>query len=1597
MTRQLQGLAWLVTIILLAWAIPVQASGETIYRNPILEGDLADPAVILHEGVYYLYATGQVDGDNGYRVYTSTNLIDWREGPVVFQPGQRHIWAPDVYRDPVSGKFFLYYTASQTIGVAEGKGPLGPFTIRRKLFDRAIDAHLFRDDDGKLYLYFVQFPGFRITVQPMSSPTEPAGEPKAILHPESDWETRAGRVTEGPWIIKHQSRYYLLYSGSGADTPDYAVGYAVADHPTGPFTRAPHNPIVHRSEGVFGPGHGCAIRDGAGHWWHIYHQKRNDRVEWDRFICIDPLRFDQDGNLFGTATRGTPQPAPVAIDRLAEGFARPPEQTRPWCYWYWISDNLSKEGITHDLEAMARVGIGEALIGNIFLEDVPAGRITVLSDEWWGLVEHAIREGGRVGVNLGMFNCPGWSQSGGPWIGPEQAMRYLASSETRVTGPRRMEQKLPEPKHPFQDVAVLAFPAPQNDSDLLSAQSPRVTCSPVAAGAASVIDGDPSTGFEFPEGAGTKDSPFTIEFEVAETFTARSLYVIPTNDSFNADCELQAARDDGSFQTVRRFKCDRSNMSPGVGFMPRGPVSVSFPATTARKFRLVFTDVHAGAKRASLAEISLSGAARLESFVEKQLGKMHPMPLPMWNTYLWPTPSEPDAAGLVVPHKNVVDLTSRLSADGALSWDVPSGEWVILRIGMTPTGMKNAPASSEGQGLEVDKMNRALANYHFQSFIGEVLKRIPASERKAFTQVVADSYEMGSQNWTDGFGRQFRECYGYDPTPWLPVLTGRLVGSADQSERFLWDLRRLVADRVATDYVGGLRDACRPHGLGLWLENYGHWGFPSEFLKYGAESDRIGGEYWVTGDLGSIECRAASSCANTYGKAFVSAESFTGGPAFQNAPRALKARGDWSFCEGVNHFVLHVCIHQPWEDRVPGVNAWFGTEFNRHNTWFEQSKEWIEYLRRSCWLLQQGFRVTDVAYFIGEDAPKMTGVREPALPPGRDFDYINAEVIEKTLAVKDGMLTLPHGTQYRVLVLPDLPTMRPEVLRKVRDLVNAGATVLGQPPLRSPSMENFPRCDDEVRSLAAELWGNENTEQPGERSVGKGRILWRKSLEDILASLGSKPDFESSAELRFTHRRVGEVDIYFVANPQASSRMTTAAFRAGDKAPELWWPNSGRIERPAVYDVTDGVVRLPLTFGPTGSVFVVFREKAAPKSQRIVSVCREGRELLGVKVAPAPRGSDSDSPNNFTFAVWVKPADDTTLVREANRGIVGMSEKRNDLVPAPHGDTFGGRGHAGSGLAIGRNGVCVFEHGADYFAPTLVHAAALTDWTHVAVVYRDGCPSLYLDGKLARTGLKSEHIVHSGVQSGGSAQFRGQAGAFARFARVLDEDEVAALARTMPRPDDVAGGPQIWLTRRGHECFAEVASAGEYELAFADGSSERVHVGEVPSPRTIAGPWNVHFSDKWDAPEQAVFENLKSWTEHSDRRIKYYSGPAVYGKTFEVPDSWISKGELRITLDLGDVKDLASVRVNGRDVGTLWLAPWRLDITDAVRRGENTLEVEVVNVWNNRLVGDAALPTEQQQTFLLSHTVNAQTPLLPAGLLGPVLVHATLDLAVRSR
>ncbi|HYH55048.1 MAG TPA: glycosyl hydrolase, partial [Anseongella sp.] len=537
----------------------------------------------------------------------------------------------------------------------------------------------------------------------------------------------------------------------------------------------------------------------------------------------------------------------------------------------------------------------------------------------------------------------------------------------------RYSASLPVPEGFFQDVALLAFPASAAQAESPAGGRPRISISGGSVpNAAALADGDTST-TSLLNAAAKSDAGLIIDLRFEAPLTARSLTLYPAPMPFRADCQLQVRENDG-FRTLKEFEFNRSNPELHVGFKPYAPLVVAFPEVQAREFRLLLKNIQG---RGGFTEISLSPAARLEKYMEKQLAKMFQTPLPLWQEYQWEGQPEIKDKDLLTDPSEVIEITDKLSADGRLDWQVPEGDWIVLRLGMAPTGVTNAPAAPEGRGLEVDKMNSEPLRAHFNAFIGRVLDSIPAADRKSLKWVVADSYETGSQNWTDGFGKDFQERYGYDPLPWLPVLTGNIVGSADRSNRFLWDLRRLVADKVAYEYVGGLRGLSHEKGLKIWLENYGHWGFPGEFLQYGGQSDEVAGEFWNEGDLGSIELRAASSAAHIYGKNRVAAESFTaGGQAYARYPALLKKRGDWSFTEGVNHTLLHVFVHQPYEDRNPGVNAGFGTEFNRKNTWFPQAGMFTDYLRRCMFLLQQGKPVAEVAYFIGEDAPKMTGIRD---------------------------------------------------------------------------------------------------------------------------------------------------------------------------------------------------------------------------------------------------------------------------------------------------------------------------------------------------------------------------------------------------------------------------------------------------------------------------------------------------------------------------------------------------------------------------------------------------------------------------------------------
>lgn len=886
----------------------------------------------------------------------------------------------------------------------------------------------------------------------------------------------------------------------------------------------------------------------------------------------------------------------AAADKRETGFVTPPSSVQTGTYWYWIEGNISKEGVEKDLEAMKAAGINRAFVANIggagTGDPNSQYKVEFMSDEWWNITRAALKKATELGIDIGMFNSPGWSQSGGPWIKAGQTMRYLNSSRTVVKGPGQVTVKLPQPADEFQDVKVVAFPNPTPAGTVLTTANASITAVPSMGDLTALTDGDNSTDVRF-----ATNGEYIIEINPQDWFTARSIVVRPAPASINTDVELQAMDADGRYQTVSRFNINRTRDWKKVGFDPYADVAMSFDPVKSDSYRVVFRSVGAGA---GIAELALSSVPRLERYKEKSLAKLFQSEVPAWDEYLWREQPQADDRSMAVQPEQVIDLSDKMTADGTLTWDVPEGEWTVLRTGMTPTGVVNEPACPDATGYEVDKLSRKHAEEHFDAYIGEILRRIPADERKSFKLLVQDSYEVGGQNFTDDMIPVFKERYGYDPVPYLPVLSGVVVGSQHDSDAFLWDLRRLVADKISYDYVGGSREVAHKHGLTTWLENYGHWGFPGEFLQYGGQADEVGGEFWADPPLGDIENRLATSCAHIYGKKLTSSETSTSaGPSFVRTPSSLKQRMDRFFTYGVNNTVLHLYISQPSEDRLPGSNAWFGTEFNRNNTWFKHMDLYTQYIKRCNYMMRQGWYQADVAYFIGEDAPRMVGIMEPWIPAGYQFEHMNAEVIMRDMTVKDGMLTLPHGVQFKVLVLPRrLKTMRPELLEKIERLILDGAIVMGPAPERSPSLQNQPEADRRVKEMAARIWGDVDGVNVKQRRYGKGMICDGLDFETLFAQLGYVPDCKvpDGMNVYQGHQKDGDTDIYILSNQDNRALTMDVAFRVTGKQPELWDPVTGVIRKLPAFRQEEKTTVVPMKLEKNECVFVVFREKGEPSA-----------------------------------------------------------------------------------------------------------------------------------------------------------------------------------------------------------------------------------------------------------------------------------------------------------------------------------------------------------------------------------------------------------------
>ncbi|MFA5814204.1 MAG: glycosyl hydrolase [Bacteroidales bacterium] len=773
---------------------------------------------------------------------------------------------------------------------------------------------------------------------------------------------------------------------------------------------------------------------------------------------------------------------------------------------------------------------------------------------------------------------------------------------------------------------------------------------------------------------------------------------------------------------------------------------------------------------------------------------------------------EPSVGTAIDPDK-ILDITRYLSPDGTLNWKAPRGNWTIVRFGSRNNGAVTRPAPMPGVGFEADKMDTAAINAHMEYFTGKLFKKIGIPDKNlqgGLKMLHMDSWEMGAQNWTPRFREEFKKRRGYDPLPYYPVYAGLVVESLEKSERFLWDLRQTGMELVIENHVMHLKKYGHRYNLGFSIEPYDM--NPTADMEQGALADVPMCEFWSKGYgfNSAFSCIQAASIAHVNGQAVVAAEAFTANrDAWKQFPGSMKNQGDWAFAAGVTRFVFHTFQHQYLNDSLkPGMTMGpIGVHWDRSQTWWPMADGYHKYITRCSYILQQGKTVSDILYLTPEGAPHV--FRAPASALGEDevlpdrkgynFDGCSPSQL-KTAGVKDHRVVFPGGASYRLLVLPAMETMTPELLDKIESLVKEGAFIVGNPPLKSPSLVNYPDCDRLVASKAKSMWGkDEAPANISERDYEKGKIYWGGQLSnikqpelypnydftaEILRKMGVQTDFESTGPIRYTHRSLDDQEIYFVSNKTNEKVTADCTFRISEGSPELWDPLSGETRSLTDFDLKNDRMQIPLQFEPFQSFFIVVNKA----------------------------------------------------------GNVAQHNRTKNFIQ-----------------------------------------------------------------------------------------------------------------------------PVVLLE--------------------------------------VNTPWNVSFDPKMGGPATIVFTKLEDWSINSPDGIKYYSGIANYQTSIHLPENINSEKNKDFFIDLGEVCNLARVRINGKDMGVVWTAPFHLKITDAVHPGSNEIEIAVANLWPNRLIGDEQFPddgikndqwpawflnnqprTSGRYTFTTTDLYDKDSPLLKSGLIGPVKI-----------
>ena len=941
----------------------------------------------------------------------------------------------------------------------------------------------------------------------------------------------------------------------------------------------------------------------------------------------------------------TPGAQTKSTDPIFVNFQTPPNSAKIRVWWHWMNGNITKDGIRKDLEWMHRSGIGgfQNFDAALATPQIVEKRLTYMTPEWKDAFHFTAKLADSLHLEMAIAGSPGWSESGGPWVKPEDGMKKMVWTEMRVKGgtsgikiPAQAGMTGPFQNIPMQpgfgekpdleklplfykDIAVIAFRLPEADKSLTDLGA-VVTSSGGDFNLKQLTDGDLGTTNLLPTDSAAGFGWIQFAFNQPQTIKAITMVGGGNPGIFGMGADAK----DG-----RKLECS----DDGVNFrfvciIPPGAVlqqTIEIPETSAKYFRVTVRNPPApvnmgaafglggappkGAAGTQIAEIVLHTADRINMFEEKDAFA----PVGDLNK------KETAASDDVVSVNDIINLSDKLNQDGTLNWTAPAGEWKVVRYGYSLMGITNHPASPEATGFEVDKLDPVAVKNYFNNYLDQYKNATQGlmGDKGGLQFMVTDSWEAGAQNWTANMPQEFQKRRGYSLYAWLPVLTGQIVKSASASEQFLFDFRKTLSEMVAEYHYDQLTEILKQRGMKRYSESHESG---RALIADGMDVKRKAfvpmSAMWTKNPLINAndqtgyeaDIRESASVAHIYGQNLVAAESLTalGFPsvAWSYSPENLKPTADLELANGLNRFVIHCSVHQPTDDKIPGLGLGpFGQWFNRHETWAEEAAAWTTYLSRSSYLLQQGKFVADVVYYYGEDnnITSLFGKKLPNIPEGYNYDFINADALINLLSVKDGMLVTPSGMSYHVLVLDsNAREMSLPVLKKIQQLVKDGATISGIKPVNTPSLSDDQQT---FKTIVDNVWNTANK-----------KVFTEQSLSDVLRALKINPDIAYSktlanTKLMYVHRKLSDRDIYWINSRNENEQDVDVTFRIDGKIPEIWHPETGKMERSS-YTISNGVTKVNLHLSPNDAVFVIFKEKAVKTSVTLPATVKS--ELLTI-------------------------------------------------------------------------------------------------------------------------------------------------------------------------------------------------------------------------------------------------------------------------------------------------------------------------------------------------------------------------------------------------